>query len=225
MSRRAALHRARLAQLSGQGSFATPKFATPKHPLRRMGRSGATTTAAAAAADEQYFPPIKHATEFSHESANHTVEGVGHFKTRGEARSYNTQYSVRATKVDRQVNKMGYMSKRQKGKGQRAIPQVSMAPTRKKVKKFKLKSDVPEPTAVTRRNKMRAVMIGMLNAYKKCALTAWWTWQERHREKYGMDPHLAKVNEKNEHVLSLNKMNGTFRDLPGGGLKTGDIGT
>ena len=44
------------------------------------------------AVNEQYFPPIKHAVELSHESANYTVEDVGHFKTQGEARSYNTQY-------------------------------------------------------------------------------------------------------------------------------------
>jgi hypothetical protein len=40
---------------------------------------------------------------------------------------------------------------------------------------------------------------------------------------YGHDARISKVNQKNEHVLALNRKNATHHDLPGGGLKSGDI--
>jgi hypothetical protein len=219
MSRRAAQHRARLALLAGQGSFQPPAAVPKTSPHHHHHHPPPDNHDD----DLPFFPPIASQPTLSQATSSHTVEGIGHFASKAAARGYNQQYSVRGTKVDRQLNKMGFMSKRQRAKGQASIPVVSQA-IKKKPKKPKLVlSKPPETVAETRRKKMKRVMLNMLLQARRAGWNQWMEWQTIHSKKYGTNARLSKVNEKNERVLALNKTNNTFEDLPGGGLKSGDI--
>jgi hypothetical protein len=215
MSRRrgAAAHRARLARLSADsGSVVQPPVSFQSSSFNQ----------------NQFFPPISSHNQLSQDTSSHTVEGIGHFRTRAEARTYNTQHSVRGTKVDRQLNAgIGgtiYMSRRQKEKGQVAIPVVSQAlkPREPRRKKLVL-SKPPETVAETRRKKMKKVMLNMLLQARRKVWEQWMEWQTIHTKKYGPNARLSKVNQLNEKVLALNHTNATHHDLPGGGLRSGDI--
>ena len=225
MSRRAAEHRARLALLAGQASF-QPQSQQQTDKKRRKQRTQTKSKNVKKKEDdgeEDFFPPISSQAKLSSDTASHTVEGIGHFLTRASARGYNQQYSVRGTKVDRQLNKMGYMSKRQREKGQTAVPIVSQAIKKKTIKPKFVKSIVPETVMETRRKKMKKVMLNMLLQARRKGWLQWMEWQDMHTIRFGKNATLSKVNEKNEKVLVLNKKNLTHHDLPGGGLKSGDI--
>ena len=219
MSQRAKQHRARLALLAGQGSFdrGIPISTTISTSPVRSNHKQSTRHAS-------FFPPIASQDHLNYETASHTVEGIGNFRTRADARAYNTQTSVRGKKVDRQLNAMGYMSKRQKEQGQVAIPVVSQALKAREPRKKKLVlSKPPETVTETRRRKTKAVMLSMLKRWRRLGWKRWINWQDIHSRRYGPDARISKVNQLNEHVLALNRKNSTHHDLPGGGLKSGDI--
>tara|TARA_B100000795_G_scaffold32929_1_gene21697 strand:- start:86 stop:1054 length:969 start_codon:yes stop_codon:yes gene_type:complete len=233
MSRRAAQHRARLALLSGQGSFTpivpiVPLVSVPESPSPSPNKTP-TKTKSSTRKTTKFFPPISSQNHLSTDTSSHTVEGIGHFRTRAEARGYNTQHSVRGTKVDRQLNagigptSKKYMSRRQKEKGVSAMPIVSQALAPRVKKKKLILSKPPETVMETRRKKMKKVMLNMLLQARKKGWLQWIEWQTIHASKYGNDARISKVNQLNESILALNRKNATWHDLPGGGLKPGDI--